>query len=264
MTYGESLLLGAIQGVTEFLPISSSGHLVVMRSIMQLENIPLLFDVVLHVATLFVVLIVFRDRVGRILVAIGRTLIGRKDEEDGENIRLFGLIIVSTFFTGVLGLGLEKLKWFGDIKLVSILFIATGILLITTRFARGNIGYGTIGLKQGIIAGIAQGFGVLPGISRAGATIAASLLSGMSRDKAGEYSFLISIPAIAGALFLQLKDADALFASVPASVMAAGFLSSFFVGLVSLLLLLSLLKKGRLYIFSMYLIPLGILALIFL
>ena len=247
MTYGESLLLGAIQGITEFLPVSSSGHLVVMRSVMDLNEIPLLFDVVLHVATLFVVLIVFRDRVGRIIVAVGKTFVGKGDDEDRENLRLLGIIIVSTLITGVVGLSLEGLPWFGNVKAVSALFIVTGIILVSTRFARGNIGYGTIGLKQGAIAGLAQGFGVLPGISRAGATISAALLSGMNREKAGEYSFLISIPAIVGALIL-----------------AAGFAGSFVVGMVSLLLLLSLLRRGRLYLFSIYLIPLGLGGLFFL
>jgi undecaprenyl-diphosphatase len=264
MTYGESLLLGAIQGITEFLPVSSSGHLVVMKNVLSLHHVPLLFDVLLHVATLFVVLLVFRDRVGRILTAIGRTLVGKKDEEDSENIRLLWIILVSTIATGVLGLFFERMEWFGHIKIVSVLFIVTGILLISTRFARGNVGYGTIGVKHGLITGIAQGFGVLPGISRAGATISAALLSGMSREKAGEYSFLISIPAIVGALLLELRDADMLLSSVSPGVVAAGFAASFIVGLISLLLLLSLVRKGRLYLFSIYLIPLGIVGLLFL
>lgn len=264
MTYGESLLLGALQGITEFLPVSSSGHLVLMKNIMELHNIPLLFDVMLHVATLFVVLIVFRDRVGRILSALGRTITGRRDEEDKENLRLLGIILVSTVITAAFGLGLQELQWFGNVKSVSLLFIVTGVLLITTRYARGNVGYGTLGIKHGVLAGIAQGFGVLPGISRAGATISVALLSGMNREKAGEYSFLISIPAIAGALLLELRDTEALFSSVSPMVMAAGFTGSFIVGLASLLLLLSLVRKGRLYLFSVYLIPLGIAGLVLL
>ncbi len=264
MTYGESLLLGAIQGVSEFLPVSSSGHLVVMKNLMDLQGIPLLFDVLLHVATLFVVLLVFRDRVGRILTAIGKTLVGKRDEEDRENLRLLGIILVSTIMTGLIGFGLEGMDWFGNVKLVSVLFIVTGLLLIATRFARGAVGYGTIGMRHGLITGIAQGFGVLPGISRAGATIAAALLSGMSREKAGEYSFLISIPAIAGALLLQLKDAETLLNSVSPAVIAAGFAASLIVGLISLLLLLHIVRRGRLYLFSFYLIPLGIAGLLFL
>ncbi|MFO7849519.1 MAG: undecaprenyl-diphosphate phosphatase [Spirochaetia bacterium] len=264
MTYGESLLLGALQGITEFLPISSSGHLALMRNVMELDNIPLLFDVVLHVATLFVVLLVFRDRIGRILYALGRTCTGKKDAEDRENLRLLGILLVSTVITAAFGLGLQQLEWFGSVNTVSLLFIVTGVLLITTRYARGNVGYGTLEIRHGVLVGIAQGFGVLPGISRAGATISVALLSGMSREKAGEYSFLISIPAVAGALLLELKDVEALFSSVSPLVMAAGFTGSFVVGLASLLLLLSLVRRGRLYLFSIYLIPLGIAGLILL
>ncbi len=264
MSYSESLLLGVIQGLSEFLPVSSSGHLAVARHLMELKDIPLLFDVVLHVATLFVVLIVFKERVARILLALGKSLVGRGDEEDRENLRLLGLIIVSTVITGVVGLGFGALDWFGNVKTVSVFFIITALILIASRYARGNIGYGTIGLKQGALAGLAQGLGVLPGISRSGITISAALLSGMSREKAGEYSFLISIPAIMGALFLELRDAEALLSTVRPSVLALGFAAAFVVGLICLLLLLSLVRRGRLYLFSFYLIPLGIAGLFFL
>jgi undecaprenyl-diphosphatase len=125
------------------------------------------------------------------------------------------------------------------------------------------VSYGTIGVKQGIYTGIAQGLGVFPGISRAGITISAALMSGMNREKAGEYSFLISIPAILGALLLKLKEADALFVSVAPVTVAVGFSSAFIVGLLSLLLLLKIVHRGKLYLFSFYLIPLGLLGLVF-
>ncbi|HKK64746.1 MAG TPA: undecaprenyl-diphosphate phosphatase [Clostridia bacterium] len=263
MTFIQSILLGAMQGVTEFLPVSSSGHLVVFRRFMALEDVPMLFDVIMHVATLFVVLIVFRDRVGRLLLSLGRTLIFRRSEEDMENLRLFGVIMIATVLTGVLGLGIETLDPGANIKLVSLLFIVTGLILVWTRFQQGTVSYGTIGAKQGIYTGIAQGLGVFPGISRAGITISAALMSGMNREKAGEFSFLISIPAILGALLLKLKEADALFVSVAPVTVAVGFCSAFLVGLLSLLLLLKIVHRGKLYLFSFYLIPLGIIGLFF-
>jgi undecaprenyl-diphosphatase len=263
MSFIQSILLGALQGVTEFLPVSSSGHLVVLKRFMALEEVPMLFDVLLHVATLFVVLIVFRDRVAKIVLSLGRALIGRRNDEDRENLRLFGVIMVSTVITGVMGLGIERLDPGSNIKLVSALFIVTGIILIWTRYMQGTINYGTIGVKQGLITGFGQGLGVFPGISRAGITISAALLAGMNREKAGEYSFLISIPAILGALLLQLKDAEALFVSVAPMKVAAGFGSAFVVGLLSLLLLLRLIHRGKLYLFSFYLIPLGLAGLSF-
>lgn len=263
MTYLQSIILGALQGVTEFLPVSSSGHLAVLRRFMDLKNVPLLFDVILHVATLFVVVLVFRDRIGRILTAMGRTIVGKRDDEDRENLRLLGIILISTFITGFMGIGIEKLDPGANIKLVSVLFIITGAILWWTRYMQGSLNYGTIGVKQGIITGIGQGFGVFPGISRSGITISAALMSGMNREKAGEYSFLISIPAILGALLLELKDAHSLFSSVSPMIVATGFISSFIVGLLSLLILLSLIRKGRLYLFSFYLLPLGIAGLFF-
>jgi len=146
---------------------------------------------------------------------------------------------------------------------VSALFIVTGGILWWTRYKQGTINYGTIGMKQGLITGFGQGLGVLPGISRSGITISAALVSGMDRERAGEYSFLMSIPAILGALILKLKEADALFSSASPMIVAAGFVSAFIVGMLSLLLLLSLVRKGRLYLFSFYLLPLGIAGLLF-
>lgn len=263
MTFLQSIALGALQGITEFLPISSSGHLVLSRRLMELAEIPILFDVILHVATLFVVLIVFRDRVGRILLALARSLVARRNEEDRENLHLLAIIIVSTFFTGIIGYGYEQLGLMPGAKVVSILFLVTAAILLATRSVQGTVNYGTIGVKQGIWTGVAQGLGVLPGISRSGITISAALLSGMDREKAGEYSFLISIPAILGALLLKLGEAEELLVVIPGQVIAAGFISSFIVGLISLLILLRLVRRGKIYLFSIYLIPLGIAGLIF-
>jgi undecaprenyl-diphosphatase len=263
MTFLQSIALGVLQGITEFLPVSSSGHLVLSRQLMELAEVPILFDVLLHVATLFVVLIVFRDRVGRIILALARTVIVRRNEEDRENLHLLAIIIVSTIFTGAIGYGIDSLEMMPGPKFVSIFFLVTAAILLATRPLQGTINYGTIGLKQGVWTGIGQGLGVLPGISRAGITISAALMSGMDREKAGEYSFLISIPAILGALMLKLGESEELLVAISPQVLAAGFISSFIVGLISLLILLRIVRRGKLYLFSIYLIPLGIAGLIF-
>ncbi len=264
MSFLQSLILGALQGITEFLPVSSSGHLVVMREVMEIKAVPPLYDVLLHIATLFVVIIVFRKRIGSILISLFRFFTGKKEEADAENLRLTLVILVATFFTAIVGLGISFLDVGRFPKLVSALFIVTGLILLFARFGKGNMGYDKIGVKHGIITGIAQGLGVLPGISRSGITISASLVSGMNREKAGEYSFLISLPAILGALILTLKDSGDLVSSVSPGVMAAGFITAFLVGLGSLLVLLRLIKSGKLYLFCFYLIPLGIAGLLFL
>lgn len=263
MTYLNAIILGAVQGLAEFLPVSSSGHLVVLQHFMNLENIPLLFDILLHIATLLVVFIIFRERIWRVIKALIHYAAGRREDEDRENMRLFLIILLATVFTGGLGLFLEKLGLEKNVKLVFALFIVTGVILLLSRRFKGEKDYGSSGVKQGIITGIAQGIGVLPGISRSGITISAALFSGMSREQAGEFSFLLSIPAILGALILQFKDAGTLFEDVSIPVVAAGMISAFAVGLISLKILLKLIKKGNLYYFSFYLIPLGIAGLIF-
>ncbi len=264
MTAIQSILLGALQGITEFLPVSSSGHLVVMKEILHLSDIPSLFDVLLHVSTLVVVFIIFRKKIGSILRSLYRGIAKKQNETDRENIKLFFIIMVATLVTVILGYAISFLHMERFPKVTSALFIATAGVLIGTRFVRGTRDYSDIGVKEGLIVGCAQGLGVFPGISRAGITISASLYTGLSREKAGEFSFLISIPAILGAFVLTLRDAGSLGAMVSPGILALGTGTSFIVGLLSLLLLLRLVRKGKLYFFALYLVPLGVAGLIFL
>jgi len=261
MTFIQSILLGALQGFTEFLPVSSSGHLAVMESFMKLQEVPVLFDILLHLSTLLVVVIVFRSRIMGIIISLFKWK--SMDSENKANRKLFIMILVSTFFTGIIGLGINNLEVEKYLFVIFSLFIITGFILIGSKFWGGSIDYSRIGLKQGIITGISQGIGVLPGISRSGITISAALLSGMSREKAGEYSFLISLPAILGAFILEFKDAEGLLDMVDPVIIVTGMVSAFIVGLVSLKILLKLIKNGNLYLFSFYLIPLGLIGLIF-
>jgi undecaprenyl-diphosphatase len=264
MTILQALFLGTLQGITEFLPVSSSGHLVLFRHLMDLRDVPLLFDVILHVATLVVVLFVFRKRVLRLLVALLHLVTRKKTGDDDHQLRLILLIIVATFFTGVIGLGIMQLDAGRYPKVVSALFLLTGAILITTKWLGGKIDYRDIGIRQGVLTGIAQGFALLPGISRSGITIAAALGSGMNREKAGEFSFLISLPAILGALVLELRHSEALLETVAPLAILSGFMASLLVGFASLSFLLMLVRGGKLYLFSFYLIPLGLFGIIML
>jgi len=253
--------LGALQGVAEFLPISSSGHLVVFRNFMNLGEIPILFDVLLHVATLVVVLIVFRKAVYSLIRSLFRFIARRTDEDDKLNLRVILVILGASVFTAVLGLLIESFDAAAYPKIVSLLFLVTAAILLLTRFIKNDqAGYGKPGVKTAVITGIAQGIAVFPGISRSGMTISASLFAGIGREKAGEYSFLLSIPAILGAILLEVKDFGALEASVSAGVIIAGMAAAFIVGLFSILFLLRLIKKSRLWFFSFYLIPFGIIS----
>jgi undecaprenyl-diphosphatase len=263
MTPLESLFLGALQGVTEFLPVSSSGHLLLLRRFFGLAEIPLLYDVLLHVSTLAVIVLMFRQKIAAILLSLLR-LPGRprngSSEADRENVNLAWKILVITAVTAVLGLLVSRLEagLAGFPRLVALLFLATGLLLFATGFARGGRGTLQLGLPALLLIGLAQGLGVLPGISRSGITIAAALFCGLGREQAGELSFLIAIPAVLGALLLQLGEAGRLMAQVSAASLTAGIACSFCVGLVSLALLLKLVKRGRLWLFGFYLVPLGL------
>ena len=262
MSVIQAILLGILQGVSEFIPISSSGHLVVARHLMGLGEIPILFDVILHIATLIVIVFVFRERIGRMLVSLLRWATRRSDQSDATDLRLALLVVIATALTAVLGLVIAELDLARYPRLVALLFIVTGVILFTSRYLHGRLGYDQLGTRHAVITGIAQGLAVLPGISRSGITITAALASGIDRSRAGEFSFLISVPAVLGALALTLRDLSDLTTTVGAAALAAGFGASLLVGFVSLLLLLRLIKGGKLYLFSFYLIPLGIVGLI--
>ena len=263
MTVLEAALLGVVQGLTEFLPVSSSGHLAVLKHLFGRGDVPILFDVLLHVSTLAVVVIVFRARIAGIIVSLLRWLRRKSEPEaDAENLRIVWLAIVASVVTAVLGFGVSRFEPGQYPKLVGALFLVTAAILVATRFARGALGYEGIGPGRAAIAGFAQGLGVFPGISRAGITISTGLLSGVARRQAAEFSFLISIPAIIGALILTIGDLGELGAAVPAGSIAAGVVTSFVVGLLSLKLLLRLVRGGRLYLFAIYLVPLGIITLL--
>ena len=266
MSTVQSLLLGALQGVAEFLPISSSGHLMLLRNVMNLEDIPLLYDVLLHVSTLIVVVIVFRKKILSILSSIWRYLRRASTPEDRENLILTLYILVATVVTGGVGLVLSGFEevFFRQPRLVSLLFLITALILISTLFGRSRRDYLQMGFFGALIVGLAQGVGVLPGISRAGITISVALLWGLDRQRAGEFSFLIAIPAILGALLLQLREAGSLLEVVDPAALVAGFAASFAVGLIALLLLLRVVRKGRLALFSIYLVPLAVVTFILL
>lgn len=261
MSVLEAIFLGILQGLTEFLPVSSSGHLVVAREFMDIRDIPVLFDVLLHISTLLVVILVFRTSIARLILSFFRLITRR--ETDPEDRGTILAILAATLCTGVLGILIEKLSPGEHPRLVGLLFMATALILWLPRWIKARDGGSPPGLKTGLIVGIAQGFGVFPGISRSGITISASLGAGLSREKAGEFAFLVSIPAILGALLLTAGDFGQLSAQVAPQALIAGVISSFLVGFLALKGLLRLVKGGRLHYFSLYLIPLGIITLLF-
>ena len=263
MNYFEGIFLGVLQGLTEFLPVSSSGHLLIARNLLGLGDVPVLFDILLHVATLIVVIVMFRKKIIELLVSLFKWLGRRADDLDRKNMKVIGIILLAVFITGVLGLFIDSLELSSTPKIVFPLFLATALILWTTKNSTSDKGYEGLTAKDGIVTGIAQGLGVLPGISRSGITISAGLFRKMNRDVAAEYSFLISIPAILGALLLDMKDASDLFSTVSIPVLTVSFLATMISGFLALTLLVRLVHSGKFYYFSFYLFPVGILGLIF-
>lgn len=289
MTVIQSVLLGILQGVAEFLPISSSGHLALAQKLFSLEDVPLLYDVMLHLATLLAVVIFFRQKIGRLFSCLFRWILHRQPKEfqNSEDIltgsdetgrKTILAIIASTVVTAVIGIFTGKFIPELSIKFTCAGFIVTAALLLFSswmekKYALKNssgdfsenpsVSKKGISIKQGLFIGLMQGFGTLPGISRSGSTIAGAQLAKVSRIQAGEYSFIVSIPAILGAFVLELKDIDKISSSVGFVQVFAGCLAAFVSGYLALLFLMKLIRKGKLQWFAAYLIPLGIAGLLF-
>lgn len=258
MTIVQAVLLGAIQGLAEFLPISSSGHLAIASRFIAEQQSPLLFDILLHVATLASVCLVFRRRIAELFMVAVRWIIRKPRETDSSDQSMLLALIAGTAVTGVAGLLLKDLVSDFSPFLISCCFVITGIFLFVSGRHVSVRTTAVPGVVQGLVIGLAQGIGVIPGISRSGSTISASLFAGLDRKTAGEFSFLLSIPAILAAFILELKSADTLGSHVPVAALVAGMLTAFVVGYLSLKFLLGLIQRGKLGWFAVYLIPAGI------
>lgn len=278
MSVVEGILLGLLQGVAEFLPISSSGHLALAQELFDLDDVPLLFDIMLHLATLGAVLLFFRRKIWTLLKVAGRWLARRSLPEDKADVRTIVALLLGTAVTGVFGIVLSDLVEDYSEKLICVgFFITAGLLIfsdaVEERRRKKLLESGSDGLVttrtgvrplQGLGIGLAQGIGVLPGISRSGSTIAGALLCGVDREQAGEFSFLLSIPAILGAFVLELDDLDTIGDSVGVAPVVAGCVAAFVAGIFALSVLMKIVRKGKLEWFALYLIPAGILGLVFL
>ena len=268
MTVFQSILLGIIQGIAEFLPISSSGHLKVAQTLLSLPDVPLLFDVFLHLATLLAVFIYFRKKIADLLVVFFRWITLKKcADENEENSRRFIIaVIISTLVTGVLGVISSKIIPEMGVKVICLGFLVTALLLVLSAIfeRKGDREEKAPTIPQALIIGAMQGVGTLPGISRSGSTIAGALFSGVDRKTSGEYSFIVSIPAILGAFVLEAKDLGEVSSSIGALSVIAGCVAAFLSGFLALAFLMRLIKRGRLEVFAFYLVPVAILGLLFL
>ncbi len=267
----QAVLLGVVQGLTEFLPVSSSGHLALAQQLIPGFSQPgVLLDVSLHVGTLAAAVVYFRRELIEIASLVG-PLVSRRGlsgpeltDEDRAARRLLIGILIATVPTGLIGLFLEKrVEWLiGSAVGVGICLIITGAVLIAGELA-GRRRYETPGHPGGLsslVIGVAQGIAVLPGISRSGATISAARALGVGREEAARFSFLASLPAVAGAALLSaVKDMDAIrgFAGQEALAYIAGPLVAAVVGYAAIGIVMRFMRRGSLMWFSAWCFVVG-------
>ena len=251
ITWWKLTLLAIVQGIAEFLPISSSGHLVVLEHWMELASDLTDINIVLHAGTLLAILIVYRERIGRMLFS---------------DRKLLGLVIVGTLPAVLVGLGLKLFleSLLENPTIAGVCFPLTGAILFwCQRHSPGELRCENLSWKAALGIGLAQAFAILPGISRSGTTIAAGLAAGLSRHEAAAFSFLLAIPAIAGAALLEavsLAGGEPISTS-PIMLISGAFLAAV-VGWLSLHWLLRVLQRGRLNWFGCWCVFLGIVVLI--
>lgn len=261
MSWLEALVLGLVQGLTEFLPISSSGHLEIGSVLLQIkteEN--LLFAVVVHLATALATIVVFKEDI-RVLVT--ETLKLRNSDSLHFNLKIL-LSMLPVFFVGIFFKDTIESLFVGNMLLVGSMLLVTGILLLFAHYKKsGNL---SVSYLSAFVIGIAQAFAILPGISRSGATISTALLLGVERSRAAKFSFLMVLIPIFGASILQLKDYfDAAAGTHPIAMesLVVGFIGAFVSGFVACKWMIRIVRKGKLTYFAFYCFIVGTIAIIF-
>lgn len=233
----EAAVLGLVQGLTEFLPISSSGHLVLAQHLLGLKEPQLFFDVMVHLGTLIAVLAAFRQDIADLL----------RGRDPGTLLA----IAIGSVPTAIIGLALKRAVEMAmtSVYLVAGMLAVTGLVLIaSSRLSRGS--EGRVDPLKALGIGVAQGLAVMPGISRSGLTISAGMLIGIRPDEAARFSFLLAIPAILGASALEAKDATA--SGLPLSSLLVGTSAALASGYAAIKLLISSLRRGRFQLFGYY------------
>lgn len=256
MNIFETVFLGIVQGLTEFLPVSSSGHLVIFQNMLGFKEPELLLDCSLHFGTLVAVFLYFRSDLIKIITETWHF------DFKGPHANLGLWVVAGSVPTGLIGLTFKSSfeGLFGSTTTVGLMLIVTGIIIAFIRLIPE--GFGTrnrVGLLAALAIGTAQGLAIIPGISRSGTTIVCGLLFGLNRELAARFSFLLSIPAIIGALAIQWNF-EALEKVGPVSLLF-GFSVSAIVGFLALKLLMDMVKRGHLYYFAPYCWAVGVIVI---
>ncbi|SDX29396.1 undecaprenyl-diphosphate phosphatase [Aequorivita viscosa] len=259
MDYLDAIILGVVQGFTEFLPVSSSGHLEIGKVILGDTSLPeesLLFTVILHFATALSTIVVFRKDIIQIISGIFKF-------EWNEETQFSLKIVLSMIPAVLIGLFFEKeLESFfgGSIAFVGAMLIITALLLWLADRSK-NTGK-PVTIKDSIIIGVAQAIAMLPGISRSGATISTSVLLGNDKTRAARFSFLMVVPLIFGKIAKDILSGDITTESANLGIMGVGFIAAFISGLIACTWMISLVKKSKLRYFSIYCVIVGVIAIV--
>ncbi len=259
-----SAFLGVLQGITEFLPVSSSGHLVLGQYFLGIKEPQVFFDVALHVATLMVVLYFFRHDIANAVLEVMdalRQFPSQKEKIFNSEILKVAISTIPIAVAGLLGRDFIE-RMFADPRFVAYNMITTGCILIVTRFRSGGSARNNeVSWMQAIAIGVAQIFALAPGISRSGITISSALLLGCSREAAARFSFFLFIPAVVGAFILEFVKLDV--GGIYWGVVISGFFAALISGYIALKWLIRLVKRGVFYRFAFYCWAIGILTLFF-
>ena len=272
MTFPLAIILGVVQGVAEFLPISSSGHLSLLQYFLGMENNDNLFNILLHFATLIAVCVAYRRDIGEMILeffrAIGDMVRGRTTKGNPpEARRMILLIILGTLPLFLVVLVKDRVEALGNNPtFVSGALLVTGfILFFSDRMAKGHKTVRTATVKDVLLVGVAQAIATIPGISRSGSTISAGMALGFDRKFAVRYSFLMSLPAVLGATLLEVVDvasAQTVISPEVVPMYAVGMVLAGVVGFFSIKLVNLLASKGKFGAFAYYCWAVGLLALI--
>lgn len=269
MTLLEGIVLGIIQGITEFLPVSSSGHLVIASRLFDINDGNLFYSVMLHFSSLLAVLIYFRKDVIKLIISFFELLarINKTKRKETLNLheRIVLLIIAGTIPTVIIGLLFKDFfeTLYNNINSVGIALLFTGfILIISEKISKPKYSLIDIPFYKTVFIGIFQGIAIIPGVSRSGSTIVGSLFMGLEKEDAARFSFLLSIPAIIGATLIELLSINTTGVVLNANLMI-GMITSFLFGMISIGILINLIKKGKLYYFAIYVFAVALLIFLF-
>jgi undecaprenyl-diphosphatase len=259
MGFFEAIILGIVQGLTEFLPVSSSGHLEIVKALLGDESVPkesMAFTVLLHAATALSTIVVYRKDIGQILAGLFSTEL---NEEKTFSIKII-LSMIPAAVVGVLFNDELEALFSGQVLLVGFLLIITGLLLFLADRAKAT--EKPVSYLHSVIIGISQAIAILPGISRSGATISTAVLLGIDKEKAARFSFLMVVPLILGKMAKDLLDYEGGFESTDAGVLIAGFAAAFIAGFMACTWMIALVKKSQLKYFAFYCFVAGTIAMI--